>query len=257
MLGSIKSASGWKWAAFGKHPLAGDYFYTGPDDPFFQAFSGWVENGWRQVSPGRKNSPNQYSWRFWTKGHQKDTLLCGVSRDSFDTIGRPYPLVLMGVGTLPGWQRHLAYLPFAMEKIWTQMEYLATKRYMDFGQLESDIRRLPVPDAGWKALKRVQQQRWDAWQTAPAQENIKRILISHADAPEFMAPFDNTACQDATTAAGLWYFLIMAQNGLPPNAAFLGGEQNKTYLAIFRRPLIVPDFIRLWSVGTGTASATG
>ena len=52
MLGSLKSTPVWKWAAFGKHPVAGDYFNAGPNDPFFQAFSGWVENGYRQVSSG-------------------------------------------------------------------------------------------------------------------------------------------------------------------------------------------------------------
>ena len=110
MLGSLKSAPAWKWAAFGKHPVAGDYFNAGPDDPFFQAFSGWVENGYRQVCSGRKNSTDLYSWRFWAKGHQKDSLMCGVGRDSFDTIGRPYPLVVMGAGILPDWQRHLVVI---------------------------------------------------------------------------------------------------------------------------------------------------
>ena len=53
--------------------------------------------------------------------------------------------MVMGAGILPDWQRHLSLLPFALEKTWIQMEYSATKRYIDFSQLENDIRRLPVP----------------------------------------------------------------------------------------------------------------
>ena len=114
MLGSLKSSAGWKWTAFGKHPVAGDYFYAGADDPFFQAFSGWVENGYRQISTERKNATDLYSWRFWAKGAQKDTLVYGVGRDSFDTIGRPYPLVIMGTGTLADWHRNWEILPLVL-----------------------------------------------------------------------------------------------------------------------------------------------
>ncbi len=253
MLGSLKSAPAWKWAAFGKHPVAGDYFYAGTDDPFFQAFSGWVENGFNQVSAGRKNATDLYSWRFWTKGYQKDTLLCGVGRDSFDTIGRPYPLVIMGAGTLVGWQQHLALLPFALEKSWIQMEYMATKRYMDFSQLENNIKRIPIPESKWPALQNDQQQRWHTWYRSdkPIEEAIGKKLAENADTPECLVAMDSHSCRDAITAAGLWHSRVAEQDGIAPNAAFLGGIQDKTYVAFFRRPLIVPDFVRLWSVGRG------
>ena len=251
MLGSLKSAPAWKWAAFGKHPVAGDYFNAGPNDPFFQAFSGWVENGYRQVCSGRKNYMDLYSWRFWAKGHQKNSLICGVGRDSFDTIGRPYPLVIMGAGNLPDWQRHLALLPFALEKVWIQMEYLATKRYIDFSQLENDVRRLPVPVAHWPDLQNEERRRREAWHLAsdPLKEVIRNMAGDHAAEPEFMASIDTNACLDVITTAGLWHSALTEKDDIVPNAAFLGGILNATYLAVFRRPLMVPDFIRLWSVG--------
>ncbi|MFH0730426.1 MAG: TagF domain-containing protein [Pseudomonadota bacterium] len=252
MLGSLKSAPAWKWAAFGKHPVAGDYFNAGPDDPFFQAFSGWVENGYRQVCADRKNATDLYSWRFWAKAHQKDSLMFGVGRDSFDTIGRPYPLIIMGAGVLPDWQRHLPLLPFALEKTWIQMEYLATKRYIDFSQLENDIRRLPAPAGQWSELQKEARQRLDACQLIDdsRKEMIRQRVSDHAAEPEFLAPFDAAACLDAVTAAGIWHSALTEQNGTAPNATFLGGILNATFLAVFRRPLMVSDFIRLWSVGT-------
>jgi type VI secretion system protein VasJ len=250
MLGALKSAPAWKWAAFGKHPVAGDYFNAGPDDPFFQAFSGWVEAGHRQVSSGRKNSTDLYSWRFWAKGHQKDALMCGVGRDSFDAIGRPYPLVVMGAGLLPDWQRQLSLLPFALEKTWIQMEYLATKRYIDFSQLETEIRRLPVPAGQWSEIQDEARRRREALPPVNdlQQEMIRKMAYDHAE-PEFLASFNADACLDAVTAAGLWHAALAEQDGIVPNAAFLGGILDATYLAVFRRPLLVQDFIRLWSVG--------
>jgi type VI secretion system protein VasJ len=250
MLGSLKSAPAWKWAAFGKHPAAGDFINAGPNDPFFQAFSGWVENGYRQISFGRKNSTDLYSWRFWAKGYHKDALMCGVGRDSFDTIGRPYPLVVMGAGVLPDWQRHLALLPFALEKVWIQMEYLATKRYLDFSQMETDIQRLPAPVGQWSELQDEERRR-ETWHLASdlQKDLIRKMAGNHAAEPEFLASFDADACLDAVTEAGFWHAALTEQDGIVPNAAFLGGILNATYLAVFRRPLMVPDFIRLWSVG--------
>lgn len=247
----MKSAPAWKWVAFGKHPVAGDYFNAGPDDPFFQAFSGWVENGYRRLSSGRKDFTNLYSWRFWARGHQKDALMCGVGRDSFDTIGRPYPLVIMGTGLLPDWQRHLSLLPFALEKAWIRMEYLATKRYIDFPQLETDVRRLPVPAAQWPELQNEEQRRLESWHPASnsQKEKIRQMVDDHVDEPEFLALLDGNACPDPITAAGLWHAALMDQDGIVPNAVFLGGIPSVTYLAVFRRPLMVQDFIRLWSAG--------
>jgi type VI secretion system ImpM family protein len=256
MLGALKSAPAWKWAAFGKHPVAGDYFNAGPEDPFFQAFSGWVENGYRRVSSGRRNSSDLYSWRFWSKGHQKDALMCGVGRDSFDAVGRPYPLVVMGAGLLPEWQRHLSLLPLVLEKTWIQMEYLATKRYIDFSQMEAEIRRLPVPDGQWPEIQNEARLRREALHPAnnPQPEMIRKMAGDHAAEPEFIASFDADACLDAVTTAGLWHAALTEQQQQDcgaPNASFLGGLPNATYLAVFRRPLMVEDFIRLWSVGPG------
>ena len=250
MLGSMKSASSWKWAAFGKHPVAGDYFHAGPDDPFFQAFSGWVENGYRQVCSGRKHSTDLYSWRFWANGYQKDSLMCGVVRDSFDAVARPYPLVVMGTGVLPDWMRQLALLPFALEKSWIQMEYLAMKRYIDFSQMENDIRRLPVPDAQWPGLQNEARRR-EACRPPPdpQMERIWKMAGDPADELPMITALDNGACRDVITAAGLRHAALTGKDGTIPNAVFLGGVLNAAYLAVFRKPLRVPDFIRLWSVG--------
>lgn len=250
MLGSLKLTPAWKWAAFGKHPVAGDYFYAGPDDPFFQAFSGWVENGYSQIINNKKNSSSLYSWRFWAKSHSKDSIIFGVGRDSFDSLGRPYPLVIMGVGILQDWQRQLPLLPHALEKTWIQMEYLTTKRYLDFSQLETDVRRLQAPAGQWSELNSEALQRREAchlnhW---PPRDVIGKSAAAYVVDSEFMTFFDTAACADVIATAGIWHSVLSDQDSSAPSAAFLGGILSATYLAVFRRPLIVPDFIRLWSV---------
>lgn len=250
MLGSLKSAISWKWAAFGKHPVAGDYFYAGSDDPFFQAFSGWVENGFRQISADRKNATDLFSWRFWARGAQKDQLVCGVGRDSFDTIGRPYPLVIIGTGPLPDWQRNWELLPFAFETGWEQMEYMITKRYLDFSQLEEEVGRLPAPSANWPAHESERRNRWEKWCTTevPDPEKNRKTLRRHLKSSEFLVSFDGNTCRDLATSASFWCSLLKAEEKNIPNAAFLGGILARTYMAFFKRPLAVPDFIQLWSV---------
>jgi type VI secretion system protein VasJ len=251
MLGAMKTNRNWKWAAFGKHPVAGDYFNIRTDDPFFQAFSGWLENGYRQISETRKNAKELYSWRFWAKGHQKDYLICGLGRDSFDRIGRPYPLVIIGSGILSDWQSHLVSLPFALEKTWIQMEYLATKRYMDFSQMETDVQRLPAPNADWPEHQGEQRQRWEKWHEngGPDRETISKTTLEQSETADLLASFDANSCADVIAAAGFWHLSLQESHGSIPNVVFLGGIPTASYIAIYRRPLAVPDFIRLWSVG--------
>jgi type VI secretion system protein VasJ len=255
MLGSLKSGGEWKWAAFGKHPVAGDYVSVGPRDPFFQAFAGWVENGYHRLSAPRKNADALTSWRFWTRSHQKDILMCGVGRDSFDAVGRPYPLVIMGTGSLPGWQRHLAMLPFALEAAWIQMEYLATKRFLDVSQVEADIQRLPGPGSQWEALEAERKRRWDAWPPPqrPVPAHIRKQLEAQKDAPMFLVPLAAEDCRDPAMVASLWNDALGGRDAAALNAVFLGGTPDAAYLAIFRRPLAVPDFMTLWSVGAPAA----
>jgi hypothetical protein len=135
------------------------------------------------------------------------------------------------------------------------MEYLATKRYLEVSQMEADIERLPTPETRWNDLEYEQKQRWEAWPLSerPVPARIRQQAATRGTAPEFLIPLDTDACRDPAMIASLWYDALEKMNGTAPNAAFLGGGANATYLAFFRRPLAVPDFITLWSVSSGGA----
>ncbi len=258
MLGITKTAPSWKWAAFGKHPLAGDYFFAGPEEPLFQAFSGWIDNGYKKIGASRKNATDLISWRFCGKALTSDTLLCGIGRDSFDCHGRPYPFFIVGAGTLPGYSRCWDLLPFAFENLWSQMEYLCNKRYMDFSQLEADSQNLPTPENRWKKFEADRGNRWDTWcsQAPPNQEDIRKALRLHAGSPQFLIPLIEDAAPDVTSTMGLWLSLLKAEEKSVFGTAFFGGNVSKPCLAVFRRPLGTEDFVRLWSDMADSLSLT-
>jgi len=89
----------------GKHPVAMDYFHLGTSAPLVNAFGAWIENGYQKVVSPARNGLALHSWRFWARGIQKGHIACGVVRDSSDSTGRPYPLLVMGIGKLPGWEK--------------------------------------------------------------------------------------------------------------------------------------------------------
>ena len=71
MLGIGESDQNWRWAAFGKHPVARDFFRVGPDFPLIKGFSDWVENGYQILTSKKKD----FSWTmlmaFLGKGFSK------------------------------------------------------------------------------------------------------------------------------------------------------------------------------------------
>lgn len=91
----------WQWVICGKHPGLKDYFQLGPNLPMVAALADWIEKGYRGVAGARTLASNLLSWRFWAAGPDRNTLLCGILRDSSDSVGRPYPLLVAGSGPLP------------------------------------------------------------------------------------------------------------------------------------------------------------
>ena len=223
-------------------------FYR-PDDPLFAAFSGWIDNGYKKIAASRKNATDLYSWRFCGKGLTSETLLCGVGRDSFDCHGRPYPFFVMGLGPLAGYPRCWDLLPFAFENLWSHMEYLCSKRYMEFSQLEADAQRLPTPDNSWTTFETDRKNRWETWcsQTPPNQEKIRKSLRQHTGTSQFLIPLIENESPDVTSTLGLWFSLLKAEEKAIFGTAFFGGNLSESCLAVFRRPLDTGDFVRLWS----------
>ena len=104
-----------------------------------EALSKWVKNGYQLLNSKQNPISQFYCWRFWVKGPVKNNLVCGVGRDSSDSLGRPYPLLIVGTGFLEDWEAHWDLLPFACDMTWRHIEYVSSKRFTDFKQFEGEI----------------------------------------------------------------------------------------------------------------------
>jgi len=239
MLGSVEVGGAWRFGAFGKHPAARDYFRVGSSTPMTEGFSGWVEEGYGKIGGGRSRSAyDAQSWRFWARSSGKDGLVCGVVRDSSDSLGRPFPLLVAGSGPLRGWQLRWDLLSLACEATWAGIEYLATIRHENLRAIEDRIRGLRAPSPAWEG----HEERLRSLQIPPESP------VPIPAGPEFVVPLKDDGNGDPFGKAAAWHVWLKCRPGEIPNALFWGGAPGVSRLAVFRRPLISSDFARIWSV---------
>jgi len=256
MLGIGKPKNRWNWAACGKHPVARDYFRLSLNTSLLAAFERWVEKGYQVLSSKQLSTQCMYSWRFWAKGIKKGNLICGVAKDSSDSIGRPYPLIIMGDGMLDGWEDHWDLLPHAFETTWDQIEYISSRRFENLKGLEYEVCAIknPKPDwLEWKSQSRNQgklQSLTNALTISKDNDQVKEKADCLAKKMECLVPLDIQIDEDPLDIASRWNFLLKVNSSDVPNAVFLGGVPEKRFLAVFNRSLNASDFVGLWSAHT-------
>lgn len=234
--------------------MAMDYFQIGDLAPLSQAFSAWIESGYQRLLAKNLVGRKFHSWRFWAKGIRKGHIACGVGRDSSDTAGRPYPLLIMGTGTLPGWEGNWDLLTSLFEEIWTQIEYLASRPLANLNELESQINRINRPIEDWSTLAarglRAQGSGHGHDQNGHTSPwgGIGRGAEALLTRSEFLVPIDSHHDGDASALVGIWNRALKSRTDIVPNAFFVGGIPEQTYLALFTRSLNSTDFERLWSL---------
>lgn len=228
----------WIWTACGKHPAARDYFKIGAADPLFSALSTWAEAGFQSLNR-EKHHTTYYSWRFWIKGPQKNVVICGVILDSGDKLGRPYPFLIMGKGSLKKWEKNWDIMPFACDSVWKKMEAIGTGRFTELKKVEDELERLKPPEAGWREWRSANEA-----DGAKASSDMDRALQRMSRNREMtIIPLTGSYSEEVEH----WLFEIRKQMGEVPSAVFIGGLPEMSYLVIFRRPLAANDFMTLWS----------
>lgn len=254
MLGLLKPKGAWSWTASGKHPVARDYFRVGSNPSLLKAFSDWVNNGYQLLDSTQTQTPQFNCWRFWAKSPTKGNLVCGLGRDSSDSLGRPYPFLIMGTGFLKGWEDHWDLLPFVFEKTWRQMEYMCAKRFTDFKQIEDELCFIKPPDANWAELTSLRESQQE-FEPSYRNNELPRDFICMenkvsclAGRTEFFVLLDSGPSNDPFKLAGLWHYFLKIRIGEVPNAVFMGGVPEEACLAVFNRPLAPRDFVQLWTI---------
>ena len=245
MLGSVIKSRSWCWAAVGKHPAAADYIRLGDSSSLLDALADWVAKGYDELLRSNNRPQGAHSWRFWLRGVKKGALICGLGKDSSDRIGRPYPLMIMGEGTLKGWEKNWLLLPIQLNRAWKNMEYIASRRFDDARAMEEEIQTLNAPQAGDEAS-----------QSSPADE---------LENPAVDGQVHGCREQLLTTGFGMISLNSLGEvdsdqtivrchgrlNGCCkdiPRGVFIGGTPQHTYISVVEHPLATADFVRLWTV---------
>jgi type VI secretion system protein VasJ len=258
----ITSDRNWQWSSFGKHPAVKDYFKMGQNSALANGFSDWVETGYQGYGSKRRSLTEFCSWRFWSRGPERESLVCGLVRDSTDSLGRPYPLFIMGTGSLRGWEDQWDLLSFACGRTWDQMEYLSTQVVNDFKKLETGLQNIRPPSPEWPALSldmdRLKESLLSLRSPSPSGdgevEALEREISELSEKAEIFIGLDGRSLNPPISLVDLCHFLLKANVRTMPNAIFMGGSLEKNYFAAFRRPLAQGDFIQFWSVSSAGPS---
>jgi len=247
MLGLRKNKASWNWVAHGKHPCARDYMAVGQEDALSQAFAGWVEKGYELLDLEAKKEDPTRSWRFWTRTPREDMVIVGLVRDSCDAIGRPYPLMLMGSGLVPEFHKRWHLFPYACDRIWTQMEQLASRNYHDVSRFGQELMTIRSPHLDWERYERELANILSQVEGKDFLDNMKASFTSVAHDKEFFTILNPNASQGLFAMIILWHAAVRAHIAGAPSAVFMGGTPGNIYLAVFLRPLSPADFVTLWS----------
>lgn len=250
-----RDESDWVWYASGKHPAAKDYLKIGQKFVLGDSLSEWVEKGYNALAANEKSGQSFISWRFWGRGSGKERLMCGLLKDSSDSIGRPYPFFIIGTGTLREWETNWDLIPFVCEKTWNQMEYISTGMMRSVQQLISEIKNMRPPLPEWPAFSEKREDFTEISKSSNAlsgqyHEDFERRASAMAKMYRGFIGLDEELFTDHITRVCLWYFLLKKHSQEMPNICFIGGTLKKTFVAFFKRPLISSDFIQLWSVSS-------
>jgi hypothetical protein len=203
----------------------------------------WVDKGYAGIEGKKKGIADAAAWRFWSKGFGPEALVCGVVRDSVDRLGRPYPLLVLGTGALREWEGHWDLLPYACLPVWQRIEYLGAQRYEEIGRFESAIRGLhpPVPDWADYSGRRDHE-------VVASDHEGKNVFTGKAS---LFIRLDGGGGRDPFPAAVGWQSRLRVDDDEAPNAVFFGGTISRAYVGVFRKPLAMTDFARIWDMTAG------
>ena len=227
----------------GKHPAATDYIRLGDASALLDALAEWTAKGYDELLRTNNRPQGTYSWRFWLRGVKKGSLICGLGRDSSDRIGRPFPLLIMGEGLVKGWEKKWAMLPQRLNRIWKQLEYIASHRFDDARAMEEEIRGLPQP-AELQSDRDVPDCEADSL-FGPQTETCRQQLLSGGFG---MINLSGASAVDSDGLVDQCHAWLAACCKEIPRGVFIGGTPQRTCIAVVGHPLATADFVRLWSV---------
>jgi len=254
VLGLTKTGSTWSWAAYGKHPSAKDFFRIGCSFPLAAGFADWVRKGYVAPSERGGYGPVGYSWRFWARGKNTDDLVCGLLRDCSDSVGRPYPLLIIGSGNLASWEKHWELLPWACEDAWRHMEYISAKRFDNLEKLEAELLCTKPPCPDWQTTHPVSR----GADNSGVLSRISMVLAGQVKKDAVTLSLNDLGSLTVNSKHDDIQELVLSMSSAmktgfvkTPGAMFIGGTIERASAVFFYRALKTDDFEMLWSPDNG------
>jgi type VI secretion system protein VasJ len=233
-----KGGASWQWMLYGKHPAALDYIRLGKSSVLGNSVYAWVEQGYLRCGLAGK-SQRDIRWRFWMRGAAPEELVCGVLLQSFDAIGRPYPLLLMGSGSFCGWNTFWEHLPMVCKDVWEAAETVSFQKTASLAELENKLSRLTLP---------IEVQLDDTLPPVVPLKTLSGDLAADFAAFSLEAPNGS----QMVLAAAMRLSLELKKSVIEqPVAVFIGGGSTAC-MVVMRRPLKPLDFETLWNLNTPT-----
>lgn len=253
------SSSSWRFFAVGKHPVAKDFLKLGESTPLVNDLSAMLKTAYSTLTSKSNSAPGFSSWRFWSKGSGKDSLICGIVRDSSDKMGRPYPFLIIGSGQLKDWELQWDLLPFACENTWCQFEYLSTQNFDHVKKLEEELANIRPPSGQWsehsdrrKSLNQIGSP-LDPFASFLDLSKLTKQVADLSHQLEYFVSLDRGPCHDKILQVGLWHHLFRVTLKNVPQTVFLGGTLDNAFLIAYSRTLKAKDAVQLWSVPLASA----
>lgn len=203
------------------------------------AFVNWLERGVKTLPEKRDALVAPLSWRFWSQCPKAEYLSCGVIKNSFDGIKRAYPLMVLGTGKAALWQENWELVPLLFEDIWGRIESFSAQSFSGIDQFREGVKRLKFPVRKWADL--------DLHAETCQFGGLPPGFITALQKTGYtLAVLELQAELDITLASVDIYRELRKTMGAPPSTVFVGGALDRSYMAIFYRPLQGTDFGRLW-----------
>ncbi len=246
MFGLIKSQKSFKWAFFGKLPIAGDYLTIGRPTPLLVSFAKWVEKGYFEFAPD-KNIDLNFSWRFWAKGPNKE-LVCGIIKSSADKFNRQYPLLIIGSGKELFLNKNWAITPYACDKTWEQLELITQNHVGNIRDIKRSLKmiRPPVSEASELNLasENIQNLKIEQMNTTKQSDFLNKMnsIESLSRLKNFTVQLDEKDKQASLASIIKLLFLLKKKSSVAPNVVFWGGNKDSQKLFFLKRALNIADF---------------
>jgi type VI secretion system protein VasJ len=248
----IGKAPDWSLAAFGKHPVAGDYLSLGRVTPLLKGFSSWLDAGYDLV---RANARDRRGfWRFWAKG-PNSKLICGILKDSRDCHGRAYPLMMAGEGRLPDAGKDWDLLPFACDPTWQALATLGDESSPSITHLSHRLLGIDGPASHWETCR----SQWEAARNhgiLPGKPALHSDFINKMNnidglsrRDHFSVRIDVGRPEDTLIPVTKLLALLKTRSKIEPATVFIGGRDDDRRLMVMKRSLTTQDFKRLWETG--------